>query len=101
MVCATCRFLRAIPMLVNTRGRMSTIRLKALPGCRFCEVAFLAALALTPAAVCQSTPQTQPQQQPSQQPAQQPPDQASPESGGPGGDNGAIALPKKKDKPDN
>jgi VWFA-related protein len=80
---------------------MSTIRLNALPGCRLSELAFLAVLAFVPAAVAQSTPQTQPQQQSPQQPAQQPPDQASPESGGPGGDNGAIALPKKKDKPEN
>src|ERR1700739_67777 len=38
------------------------------------------------------------QQSPSQQQPQQPSDQASPDAGGPGGDNGAIALPKKKDK---
>jgi VWFA-related protein len=38
------------------------------------------------------------QQSPSQQQPQQSPDQASPASGGPGGDNGTIALPKKKDK---
>jgi len=75
---------------------MSTIRLNALPDCRFCTIVFAAALALAPAVIAQS----QPQPQPSQQPAQQPPDQASPESGGPGGDNGAIALPKKKEKPE-
>ena len=39
--------------------------------------------------------QNQPQQPPPQQP-----DQASPESGGPGADSGTIALPKKKDKPE-
>jgi VWFA-related protein len=33
-----------------------------------------------------------------QAPAQQPADQATPDSGGPSGDTGAIALPKKKDK---
>jgi VWFA-related protein len=38
------------------------------------------------------------QQSPSQQQPQQPADQASPQSGGPDGDNGTIALPKKKDK---
>ncbi|HEX3894134.1 MAG TPA: VWA domain-containing protein [Terracidiphilus sp.] len=42
--------------------------------------------------------QSQPQQQ--QQPATPPATDASPDSGGPGGDNGVIALPKKKDKPD-
>ncbi len=46
------------------------------------------------AAVAQSTPAQQPQQTP---PAQQP-DQSSPDAGGPGGDNGVIALPKKKEE---
>ena len=32
-------------------------------------------------------------------PAQQP-DQTAPDAGGPGGDNGAIALPKRKEKPE-
>ncbi len=41
----------------------------------------------------QPAPQSTP---PAQQPAQQP-DQSSPDAGGPGGDNGVIALPKKKD----
>ncbi len=31
---------------------------------------------------------------------QQQPDQSTPDSGGPGGDNGAIAIPKKPEKPD-
>lgn len=41
-------------------------------------------------------------QVPAQAPAQQqkPPDQAQPDSGGPAPDNGSIALPKKKDQPD-
>jgi VWFA-related protein len=39
-----------------------------------------------------------PAQQPQQNQTQQ--DQAAPDSGGPGADNGAIALPKKKDQPD-
>jgi VWFA-related protein len=38
-----------------------------------------------------STPAANPQQQP---------DQSAPDSGGPGGDNGAIAIPKKAEKPD-
>jgi len=43
--------------------------------------------------------QAQTSGQQSQQPAgqQQPTDQATPEAGGPNGDNGVIALPKKKD----
>ena len=31
---------------------------------------------------------------------QQQPDQSAPDSGGPAGDNGAIAIPKKAEKPD-
>jgi VWFA-related protein len=42
--------------------------------------------------------QSQSQPAPQQQQPQQPNDQASPDAGGPGGDNGTIALPKKKDK---
>ncbi len=51
-------------------------------------------LASAPASWAQS--QSQPAQQ--QQQPQQPNDQASPDAGGPGGDNGTIALPKRKDK---
>jgi VWFA-related protein len=89
---------------------MSTIRLNPFFRCRFSTIPLLTALALAPLSVAQSTTQTQPQQ-PSQQPAQQPPaqqppaqqqpDQAGPDSGGPAGDNGAIALPKKKETPEN
>src|SRR5271163_4721231 len=42
------------------------------------------------AAVAQSTP-------PPQTPPAQQPDQSTPDAGGPGGDNGVIALPKKKE----
>jgi VWFA-related protein len=49
----------------------------------------LAALAVAPLSQAQSQPQ-QPQQ----------PDQATPDAGGPGADSGAIAIPKKKDKPE-
>jgi VWFA-related protein len=61
---------------------------------RFGLFLLLFVLALTPASWTQSTPpapQTPPQQQP---------DQTAPDAGGPTGDNGAIALPKKKDVPD-
>ncbi len=44
-----------------------------------------------------SNPQQQQQQQPSTQPAQNPADETAPEAGGPTGDNGAIAIPKKKE----
>ena len=52
---------------------------------------FLLALALAPLGRAQAPAQTpaQPQQ----------PDQATPDAGGPGGDSGVIALPKKKDVP--
>ena len=45
--------------------------------------------------------QYQSQQPAAQQPAAQQPDQQAPEAGGPSGDNGPIALPKKPDNPDN
>ena len=54
----------------------------------------LAALTTAPLARSQATP---PPQQP--QPQQQP-DQAAPDAGGPGADSGVIALPKKKDTPE-
>lgn len=63
---------------------------------RFALFPLLAALAVAPLALAQSTPTTQAPPTP----PQQQPDQTSPDAGGPGGDNGAIALPKKKDKPD-
>ena len=62
---------------------------------RFPLFLLLVALALAPAAWAQSTPPA-PQTPPAQQP-----DQTAPDAGGPTGDNGAIALPKKKDVPDN
>ena len=55
--------------------------------------AFLTALAAAPLAQPQSTTAPTPPAQ------QQQPDQTAPDAGGPGADNGAIALPKKKDTP--
>jgi VWFA-related protein len=56
-----------------------------------------ALLLLGQAPAQQSTPSSQPQQQPgTQQPSDQQ-DQTAPEAGGPGGDNGSIAIPKKKE----
>ncbi len=59
----------------------------------------LAVVLLAPGARAQGTP---PAQQPAQQPQPQqpPPDQTAPDAGGPGADNGSIALPKKKDQPE-
>jgi VWFA-related protein len=54
-------------------------------------------LLLSQAPAQQSTPSSQPQQQPNtQQPSDQQ-DQTAPEAGGPTGDNGSIAIPKKKE----
>lgn len=57
------------------------------------------ALTAAPLARSQSTPT--PQNPPAQTPTQTPPapDQTSPDAGGPGGDSGVIALPKKKEAP--
>src|SRR6201996_9057351 len=48
-------------------------------------------------ALGQQTSSTPPANSPS---TQQQPDQSAPDSGGPAGDNGAIAIPKKPEKPD-
>lgn len=59
-----------------------------------CMLVILSLAALAPLSRAQNqTPPAQPS-------AQQPADQASPDSGGPGADSGAIALPRKKDKSD-
>lgn len=61
-------------------------------------VLMLVVVAVASAPLCQA--QTEPSAPPAgQQP--QPPDQATPDSGGPSGDTGVIALPKKKANPDN
>jgi VWFA-related protein len=56
------------------------------------------ALAAAPVSRAQAAPQ--PQQPPQTTPPPQPPDQAAPEAGGPGADTGVIALPKKKETPE-
>jgi VWFA-related protein len=72
--------------------------------------AFLALWALTaaPMAAAAQAPlkealgagQQSPQPATQQTGGQQQPDQTAPDAGGPSGDNGSIALPKKKDNPD-
>ncbi|MGP8175019.1 MAG: VWA domain-containing protein [Terracidiphilus sp.] len=57
---------------------------------------FLVVMAATPLSRAQTQPQPQPQPQSQPQQPQQP-DQAAPDAGGPSGDTGVIALPKKKD----
>ncbi len=83
---------------------MPTIRPYNSRRCRFVSLTLLAALVLVPVGLAQSTPPAQPQQTPSTQPQTNPPaqqpDQTAPDAGGPTGDNGAIAMPKKKDKSD-
>jgi VWFA-related protein len=67
---------------------------------RFPLALFLVASLASPFSLrAQSQSQSQ-QPQSQQQPATPPAGEASPDAGGPSGDNGAIALPKKKDKPD-
>ncbi|MGB7267749.1 MAG: VWA domain-containing protein [Terracidiphilus sp.] len=65
------------------------------------DLLFLGILMLAAAPLGRAGAQTATQQ--SQQPAaqQQQTDQAPPEAGGPSGDNGVIALPKKKESTDN
>jgi VWFA-related protein len=85
----------------HSSTRQNTLSLRRLPFVGlFLLVLALAAGSLVP--IHSQTPQPAPPPTPapgqSQQPAQ--PDQAAPDSGGPTGDSGVIALPKKKDAPD-
>ena len=61
-------------------------------------VVVLLALGAVPFGLAQATLQLQQAQQ--AQPPQQQPDQAAPDAGGPGADSGVIALPKKKEAPE-
>src|SRR5665213_2705012 len=84
---------------VNTEVAMFTMRLSPFAFRRLFVpllILTLAALASAPLSRAQTEPQTQPQ---TPQPTLQPQDQTAPAAGGPAGDNGAIALPKKKDNP--
>jgi VWFA-related protein len=85
-------------MLLSTEVVMSTLSsifTKRLSFFHCCRALVLSVLVLAPLA---ALPLIHAQQSPP--PAQQQPDQAAPDSGGPGADSGAIALPKKKDVPD-
>ena len=73
---------------------MSTLRLSVFSSRRL----FLA-LPVLALGILTAAPLGRAQNQP-QQPAPPPQDQTAPDAGGPGADSGAIALPKKKDKPD-
>jgi len=72
---------------------MPSIRSYVFSRCRFASFLLLITLAFAPAGWTQSTPQQQ-------TPPAPPPDQTAPDAGGPTGDNGAIAMPKKKDQPE-
>ncbi len=65
------------------------------------SLAILLMTVLMAAGAVQGHGQYQSQQPAAQQPAAQPPDQQAPEAGGPSGDNGPIALPRKPDNSDN
>ncbi|HZB87982.1 MAG TPA: VWA domain-containing protein, partial [Terracidiphilus sp.] len=66
---------------------------------RLFSALLLVALAAAPLARAQQTPPPAPP--PATPPATSPaPDQTAPDAGGPGGDNGVIALPKKKEAED-
>jgi VWFA-related protein len=93
-------------MLKNTEVAMSRMRLHvaflrgAIPALLLVSLVFLPLVSFAEGqnqAPAQQTPQQQTQQQPAQQ---QPQDQTAPDAGGPGADNGSIALPKKKDEPE-
>ncbi len=71
-----------------------------VPALRRFSLAILILALVAVASAPLSRAQTQPPAPPAGQQTQ-PPDQATPDSGGPTGDNGVIALPKKKDNPDN
>ena len=73
---------------------MSTLRLSVFSSRRL----FLA-LPVLALGILTAAPLGRAQNQP-QHPAPPPQDQTAPDAGGPGADSGAIALPKKKDKPD-
>jgi VWFA-related protein len=84
-------------MLLSKEVVLYTLRL-SVPTSRRLPLAALLILGMTvtvaPFARSQAAPPTTPPTPPAQQP-----DQTSPDAGGPGGDSGVIALPKKKDAP--
>jgi VWFA-related protein len=81
---------------------MATIRIFSLASpCAKRLPLLLTLVALAGAPVARAQSQTQPQTQSQPQQSTPPPnDQTSPDAGGPAGDNGSIALPKKKDAPE-
>jgi VWFA-related protein len=82
-------------MLLNQEAIMIQLR-SFVPALRRISPATLILALVVLVSVAASRAQTPPPA--GQQPQQ--PDQTAPDSGGPSGDTGVIALPKKKDKPD-
>src|SRR3984885_8213571 len=85
--------------VLSTEVVMSNMRVSVSPA-RPSQAILLflsAAIAFAGLAQAQSPSQSQPQAQP---PTSQPSAQSAPDAGGPGGDNGTIALPKKKEAPE-
>ena len=78
---------------------MSKMHVSDLPTPPSKSLLFLLVAVLAFSSIARAQSQPQPQSQPNQ-PSSQPSDQASPDAGGPGGDNGVIALPKKKEAPE-
>jgi VWFA-related protein len=77
-------------MLLNTEVVMSPICLSVRSSRSLASLVVLSTLLAAPLSWAQNQQQPPPPQ----------PDQASPDSGGPGADSGTIALPKKKEKPE-
>jgi VWFA-related protein len=80
-------------MLLSTEAAMTNMHLSLSvrrPISVALRILVLLAIAAAPLSQAQTPTQTQPQQ----------PDQAAPDAGGPGGDTGVIAMPKKKETPE-
>ena len=84
-------------MLFNTEVAMSTPRRSIAIASRLplAALLFLVVAALAIGSFAQAQAQSQPAN-----PQTQKPDQATPDAGGPSGDTGVIAVPKKKDAPE-
>jgi VWFA-related protein len=81
-------------MLLSTEVAMSLLR-RSISFAHSLPIAWL----LLAVALLAMNPLAQAQSQPPSQPAQQP-DQNAPDAGGPAGDSGVIAVPRKKDVPE-
>jgi VWFA-related protein len=85
-------------MLISTEVVMSTLLPSIFFRRCFSRTALLFLIVALSASTLAHSQATPPPQQPQTQPSSQP-DQTAPDAGGPGGDSGVIALPRKKDAP--